>query len=66
LILRATEAEDQEENKGQQKQPDSKTRTFPEALRYINTKNDPNDEIYEWNEHEDHPPARSSRDLAQK
>ena len=35
-----------------------------ETLRQIDAKNDGDDEVYEWDEHQNHPPARSPHDLA--
>jgi len=49
--LRAAESEDRKENKGQQKQSDPKTDTFPEVLRDIDVQNDQDDEIDQRNEH---------------
>src|SRR5262249_55575259 len=66
LVLGAAEAEDQEENERQQKQTDSKTNAFSEALCHVDAKDDPDDEIHKRNEHQDYPPTRSPRDLAQK
>jgi hypothetical protein len=66
LILRAAKAEYWEENDRQQKQTDSKTDALSETLRDIDAKDDPDNEIHERNEHQDHPPTGPTRDLAQK
>jgi hypothetical protein len=66
LILRAVEAEDWKENYREQKQPNSKTGTFSEALCYIDAKDDPDDEIHKRNEHQDNPPTGPAGDLAQE
>jgi len=66
LILRTAKAEDQEENKRQQKQTDPEARSFSKVLCHINAKNYPDDEIHQRNEHKDEPPTGSTRDLDQK
>jgi len=66
LILSAAKAENQKENKRQQKQTNSKTDTISEALCNIDAEDDPDDEIYKRNEHQEYPPAWPACDLAQK
>src|SRR5207249_7120707 len=66
LILRTAKAEDQEENERQQKQTNSKPRSFSEVLCHIDAKNYPDDEIHQRNEHQDEPPTGPASDLDQK
>jgi hypothetical protein len=66
LILCASEAEDEKENKRQQKQTDSKTRAFSKALCHVDAQDDPDDKIHKRNEHQKDPPTGAAGDFAQK
>ena len=64
LVLRAAKTENQKENKRQQNQTNSKAYAFSEALCHVDAKNDPDDKIYERDEHQDYPPTGPACDLA--
>src|SRR5439155_8800681 len=57
LILRAAEAQNQEENKRQQQQADRKANSFAEAFGQIDAENYADNEIHERDEHQNDPPA---------
>ncbi len=64
MVLRAAEPEDEEENKREKKQANSKTYAFAEALRQIDAKNNCHDEVNKRNEHQQNPPPWPADNLA--
>jgi len=64
LILSAAETKDRPENDSQESEADSEARTFTEALRHIDAKNNCHDEVNKRNEHQQNPPSWPPDNLA--
>ena len=64
LILRAAKSENRPENEPQKRESKSEANSFSKTLCQIDGKNNCDDEIYEGNQQQDHPPTRSTDNLA--
>jgi hypothetical protein len=61
--LRTAKAKNWEKDKTEKDKPESETHALAETLCQIDAKNDPDDEVYEWDEQQDDPPGGSAHDL---
>lgn len=64
LVLRTAKAQDREKDDSKKGEVQTKANAVAETLRQIDGKNDRDDEVYERDEHQNHPPTRSAHDLA--
>src|SRR5207253_8078977 len=63
LVLCAAESKDRPKYKWQQDHADCKTNSFAKALGNVDVQNDRNDDVDEWDQHQEQPPARPTGDL---
>jgi hypothetical protein len=61
--LRTAKAKNWVKDKTEKDRPESETHALAETLCQIDAKNDPDDEVYEWDEQQDDPPGGSAHDL---
>ena len=64
MVLRAAKAKNREENDSQKKKTDSKARAFTEAFGQIDAENYADNEIHEWDKHQNDPPCGPTDNLA--
>ena len=60
----ASKTKNREKDDPEKGKTQAETYAVAETLRQFDAKNDGDDKVYEWDEHQNHPPARSPHDLA--
>ena len=60
----ASKTKNREKDDSKKGEAQTEAYTMAETLRQIDAKNDADDEVYEWDEHQNDPPAGPAHDLA--